>query len=48
MLEVKVCNLSLETVILRYYLLMGLVLFGGFTGLWGIALLALPVFISAS
>lgn len=45
--EVKVCSVNLGTAVMRYYLLMALVLIGGFTGLWWIALLALPVFLSA-
>lgn len=46
MVEVKICNLSLANTIMRYYLLMAIVLVGGFSGLWWFALLALPVFVS--
>lgn len=33
--------------LIRYYLMMLVVIIGGFTGYWLIALLALPIFLSA-
>lgn len=33
--------------LIRYYLMMLVVIIGGFTGYWVIALLALPIFLSA-
>ena len=46
MLQTKDFNLSIKTVVLRFYFMMAVVLFGGFTGMWWIATLALPIFIS--
>ena len=43
----KLLNLSVTTLILRFYLLMAIVIGAGFSGYWAIALLALPVFFSA-
>ncbi|RMG80520.1 MAG: hypothetical protein D6714_14470 [Bacteroidetes bacterium] len=39
--------LNVKTFVLRLYLMMALVLIGGFSGQWLIALLGLPVFLSA-
>ena len=46
-MKIGVLNIGLETVILRYYLMMLVVIAGGFLGSWLIALLALPIFLSA-
>ncbi len=43
----KLLQLSVVSFILRLYLVMAIVVIAGFTGLWFIALLALPVFFSA-
>ena len=45
-IAMKLFNLSLGSMILRYYLMMVIVLIAGFTGLWWLAVLAFPVFIS--
>ena len=42
----KLFNLSLQGMVLRFYLMMAVVLIAGFTGTWAIALLALPIFFS--
>ena len=43
----KLLELSISTLILRFYLLMAIVIGAGFAGQWWFALLALPVFYSA-
>ncbi len=43
----KLLDLSITSLILRFYLLMAIVVGSGFTGYWVISLLALPVFFSA-
>lgn len=43
----KVFKLNIAGLVIRFYLLMAVVLVGGFTGFWWIALLALPIFLSA-
>lgn len=43
----KLLDLSLTSLILRFYLLMVIVIIAGFSGYWAIAFLALPVFFSA-
>lgn len=42
----KLFNLSLSNMMLRYYLMMAVVVAGGFTGQWWLAFLALPLFLS--
>ncbi|MFN7118522.1 MAG: hypothetical protein ACK4TA_17120 [Saprospiraceae bacterium] len=42
----KAFELSLGTVILRFYLMMLIVIAAGFIGQWWLAVLALPVFLS--
>lgn len=46
MKNVKFFNLNLGTVLLRFYLMMGVVIVAGFSGYWLIGLLALPIFLS--
>ena len=43
----KLFELNMTTLMLRFYLLMGIVIGAGFSGYWSLALLALPVFFSA-
>lgn len=43
----KFFELSLPGMIVRFYLMMTVVVLAGFTGVWAIALLALPIFLSA-
>lgn len=43
----KLLDLSISTLILRFYLLMAIVIGAGFSGQWWLALVALPVFYSA-
>jgi len=43
----KLFELSLPGMVVRFYLMMTVVLIAGFTGVWAIALLALPIFLSA-
>lgn len=38
---------DIKTIFLRFILLMAVVITAGFTGIWWIALLALPIFLSA-
>ena len=40
-------QLSFAGVVIRFYLMMAVVLVAGFTGLWWLAILALPIFLSA-
>lgn len=47
MLQYEFFKLSFSGILIRYYLMMAVVIFGGFTGQWWIGLLALPIFISA-
>ncbi|MEO1411468.1 MAG: hypothetical protein AAFW73_16380 [Bacteroidota bacterium] len=47
MLKVEVMNLSPGRIVLRFYLMMAVVLLAGFTGIWLLGLLALPIFLSA-
>ncbi|MDX1939349.1 MAG: hypothetical protein SFU99_02290 [Saprospiraceae bacterium] len=42
----KVFNLSIGTVIVRFYLMMLVVIIAGFIGQWWLASLALPIFLS--
>lgn len=39
-------ELSITGLIVRFYLLMAVVLVAGFTGVWALALLGLPIFLS--
>ncbi|MFZ1676045.1 MAG: hypothetical protein WAT91_02165 [Saprospiraceae bacterium] len=43
----KLLDLSISSLILRFYLLMAIVIIVGFSGYWAISLLALPVFFTA-
>ena len=43
----KLLELQLSTLILRFYLVMAIVIGAGFIGQWWLAILALPVFYSA-
>ena len=47
MLRYEFFKLDFAGVLVRYYLLMTVVLVGGFSGQWWIGLLALPIFVSA-
>ena len=42
----KYFKAKLSTIVLRFYLMMAVVLIAGFTGLWWLAVLALPIFLS--
>ena len=42
----KLFELSLQGMIVRFYLMMTVVIAAGFSGYWAFALLALPIFIS--
>ena len=44
--NLKTFDLSIRTVIMRFYLMMGVVIIAGFSGYWLMALLALPIFFS--
>ncbi len=39
--------ITFDKVVIRFYLMMGVVLLGMFTGIYALALLALPIFLSA-
>ena len=43
----KAFEAKFETVIMRFYLMMAVVIFAGFTGVWWLAVLALPIFLSS-
>jgi hypothetical protein len=43
----KYFNLSLSTLMFRFYLMMAVIIAAGFSGLWFLCFLALPVFFSA-
>ncbi len=43
----KAFEASLTTVVLRFYLMVGVVILAGFTGQWWLAILALPIFLSS-
>ena len=43
----KLFQLSFDKLLVRFYLLMLVVLVAGFTGLWWLAMLALPIFFTA-
>ena len=43
----KAFEANFTTVIMRFYLMMAVVLIAGFTGLWWLAILALPIFLSS-
>jgi 1,4-dihydroxy-2-naphthoate octaprenyltransferase len=43
----KYFNLSLSTLIFRFYLMMAVIIAAGFSGLWFLCILALPIFFSA-
>jgi hypothetical protein len=45
-MTVQFLNLSIAGVIVRFYLMMAVVIIAGFSGLWWIAFLAFPIFIS--
>lgn len=47
MFKVELLNLGFGSVVFRYYLMMAVVVVAGFAGIWPLALLALPIFISA-
>lgn len=42
----KTFNLSIASVILRFYFMMTIVIAAGFSGVWWVGLLALPIFLS--
>jgi len=43
----KAFEASLPTVIIRFYLMVGVVILAGFMGVWWLALLSLPIFLSS-
>ena len=43
----KFFEANFVTVIKRFYLMMAVVVIAGFTGVWWLAVLALPIFLSA-
>ena len=46
MIKLAAYELSMTSVVLRFYLLMAVVIIAGFAGVWYVALLALPIFLS--
>jgi hypothetical protein len=42
----KAFELTFQGMIIRFYLMMTIVITAGFTGVWAVALLALPIFVS--
>lgn len=47
MMTVKILNLGWQATLLRYFLMMAFVIGGVLSGLWPIAFLGLPLFLSA-
>ena len=45
-MTIQFTNLSLGSLIMRYYLVMGIVIAAGFSGVWWLAILALPLLVS--
>jgi hypothetical protein len=43
----KVFELRLSTLLLRYYLMMMIIIVAGFIGQWWLAILGLPIFLSS-
>ena len=43
----KVFELRLSTLLLRYYLMMMIIIAAGFIGQWWLAILGLPIFLSS-
>ena len=43
----KLFQLSFDKLLVRFYLIMLLIIVAGFTGLWWLAILALPIFFTA-
>jgi len=43
----KLFELSLDKLLIRFYLIMLIIIVAGFTGLWWLAILSLPVFFTA-
>ena len=43
----KLFRISLVSMMMRYYLMMAIIVIAGFSGIWLLSLLALPVFFSA-
>ncbi|MEO1518435.1 MAG: hypothetical protein AAFV95_25680 [Bacteroidota bacterium] len=46
-MTIKLCQLDLAQLLIRYYLMMTVVFIAGFTGTWLLAILALPIFLTA-
>ena len=46
MLKIKLMSLSIAGVMKRFYLMMALIIGGGFAGAWWLAFLGFPVFVS--
>jgi polyferredoxin len=44
--SMKAFNLSIGTVVARFYLMMAVVIIAGFIGQWWLTVLALPIFLS--
>lgn len=42
----KAFNLRLDTLILRFYLMMLVIIIAGFIGIWALSFLALPIFMT--
>ncbi|MCB0522053.1 MAG: hypothetical protein H6577_14455 [Lewinellaceae bacterium] len=42
----KFFGLSLDTLLLRYFLMMAIIIVAGFVGQWWLAILAFPIFMS--
>lgn len=42
----KYFSIGLGAIMIRFYLMMGVVIIGGFSGQWWLATLALPIFLS--
>ncbi|MFK8102017.1 MAG: hypothetical protein AB8G15_05825 [Saprospiraceae bacterium] len=47
MFKVEILNIQIETLMIRFYLMMGIIIAAGFLNIWPLALFGLPVFLSA-
>ncbi|MBR9919626.1 MAG: hypothetical protein GYB31_02230 [Bacteroidetes bacterium] len=43
----KPFSLSLSAIVSRFFLMMGVIIAAGFSGMWWLSILALPIFLSA-
>ena len=47
MFKIEILTIKVETLMIRFYLMMGIIIAAGFMNVWPLALFGLPVFLSA-